>query len=61
MPGPNEIELRRPPWRKGQELGWFEHGSTILLLLPQQAAVKPAVVTGQRLRMGEALFTPAAL
>lgn len=46
---------------RGQELGWFEHGSTILLLLPPQAAVQPAVTTGERIRMGQALFTPAPL
>ena len=58
--GPHRLDCTAHA-RRGEELGWFEHGSTILLLLPQQAAVKPAVVTGQRLRMGEALFTPAAL
>lgn len=46
---------------RGQELGWFEHGSTILVLLPPQAAVQPAVATGERIRMGQALFTPAPL
>lgn len=58
--GPHRLDCSAHAQR-GEELGWFEHGSTILLLLPRQAAVKPAVVTGQRLRMGEALFTPAAL
>lgn len=58
--GPHRLDCSAHAQR-GEELGWFEHGSTILLLLPRQAAVKPAVVTGQRLRMGEALFTPASL
>jgi phosphatidylserine decarboxylase len=39
---------------RGQELGWFEHGSTLVLLLPP--GWTPVVATGQRLRMGQALL-----
>lgn len=40
---------------RGQELGWFEHGSTLVLLLPP--GFTPCVQTGQRLRMGERLVS----
>jgi phosphatidylserine decarboxylase len=40
--------------RRGEELGWFEHGSTLVLLLPP--GFEPLVQTGQRLRMGEAIL-----
>jgi phosphatidylserine decarboxylase len=43
--------------RRGQELGWFEHGSTLVLLLPPR--FEPCVQTGQRLRMGERLMSQA--
>jgi len=39
-------------------MGWFEHGSTIIVLLPAQAALAPQVRTGERIRMGQALFAP---
>ena len=43
---------------RGEEMGWFEHGSTIIVLLPAQAALTPQVRTGERIRMGQALFAP---
>ncbi len=43
--------------RRGQEMGWFEHGSTLVLLLPDGMA--PVVQPGQRLRMGQALVRRA--
>ena len=33
--GPQRDALRRRAWRKGQELGWFEHGSTIIVFAPR--------------------------
>lgn len=41
---------------RGQELGWFEHGSTLVLFLPP--GFESQVATGQRLRMGQALLRP---
>ena len=41
---------------KGEELGWFEHGSTILLFVPPGFAMATGVVAGQRIRMGGALM-----
>jgi phosphatidylserine decarboxylase len=41
---------------KGDELGWFEHGSTIILLAPEQFAFCDNVVEGARIRAGEPLL-----
>lgn len=41
---------------KGQELGWFEHGSTIILMLPTECALAEGVQTGSELKMGQRLF-----
>jgi phosphatidylserine decarboxylase len=64
-PGPTEMPCDVPV-AKGQELGWFEHGSTIIVFVPPGFEFAPGVSTGQRLRMGQALLqrveapTPAA-
>jgi phosphatidylserine decarboxylase len=42
--------------RKGDELGWFEHGSTIILLAPAQFAFSDNVVEGARIRAGQPLL-----
>ena len=42
---------------KGEELGWFEHGSTIVLFAPAGFSLRTHVVSGARVRMGEALMT----
>jgi phosphatidylserine decarboxylase len=52
--GPNAIDCDARP-QKGQELGWFEHGSTIILILPQSCALADDLQTGTRVRMGQAL------
>ncbi len=44
------------PLSKGEEMGWFEHGSTIILLAPRGFTLCPHVHTGVRLRMGQALL-----
>jgi len=49
--------------QRGQELGWFEHGSTIIVFVPPGFAPAEGIVTGQRIRMGQALLrrvTPAS-
>ena len=43
--------------RKGEELGWFEHGSTIIVFAPTGFSLLPHVTTGTSVRMGEALMT----
>lgn len=41
---------------KGQELGWFEHGSTILVFAPHGYTLSDGVYEGARIRMGEPLM-----
>jgi phosphatidylserine decarboxylase len=41
---------------KGQEMGWFEHGSTIVMLAPAGFALAAGIETGARIRAGQALF-----
>lgn len=43
------------PIARGAEMGWFEHGSTILLFLPRGTRPAPALTEGRSLRAGEAL------
>jgi phosphatidylserine decarboxylase len=42
--------------RKGEELGWFEHGSTIILLAPGDFAFCGHVQEGARIRAGQPLW-----
>ena len=54
-PGPNEIPCRTPVAR-GQELGWFEHGSTIIMFAPKGFTLCPEIRSGDRVRMGQRLM-----
>ena len=56
--GPNEIPCD-VHYSKGQEMGWFEHGSTILLFVPPGFEWVHGVGTGQPIRMGQALMKKA--
>jgi phosphatidylserine decarboxylase len=40
---------------RGQELGWFEQGSTIIVLLPETVALDSGMQPGARLKMGTRL------
>ena len=51
--GPN-VMLCDAPLGKGEEMGWFEHGSTILVLAPPGFSL--IVSEGARLRAGEGLM-----
>jgi phosphatidylserine decarboxylase len=42
--------------RKGEEMGWFEHGSTIVVFAPEGFEPCEGVATGRRIRMGEPLL-----
>jgi phosphatidylserine decarboxylase len=42
--------------RKGEELGWFEHGSTIIVLAPDHFELCDNVSEGRRIRAGEPLL-----
>lgn len=45
---------------KGEEMGWFEHGSTIVVLAPASCAPVAGLAEGQRIAMGEALLRRSA-
>lgn len=53
--GPNEISCHAE-FRKGDELGWFEHGSTIIAFAPPQYRISDTIRRGERIRLGSALF-----
>ncbi|WP_128000809.1 archaetidylserine decarboxylase [Piscinibacter defluvii] len=53
--GPNEMPCDVAV-AKGQEMGWFEHGSTILVFVPPGFALAEGVAPGRRLKMGEPLL-----
>ena len=53
--GPNEIPCALQAY-KGQELGWFQHGSTILLFVPKGFKLAEGISTGQKIKMGQALL-----
>ena len=40
---------------KGEEMGWFEHGSTILVFLPARATLLPTLAEGAPIRAGAPL------
>lgn len=46
---------------QGQEMGWFEHGSTIVLLTPAPFELADGVQTGDRVRAGDVLFERMAV
>ena len=63
LDGPHERHARAPSvtecdaaLERGEQMGWFEHGSTLIVIAPREFAPCAAVRTGQRLRMGEALM-----
>ena len=53
--GPNEIPCTAS-YTKGQEMGWFQHGSTIIAFVPKGMSLHERVHEGQRIRMGEPLI-----
>lgn len=40
---------------KGDEMGWFEHGSTIIVFLPREARLAACLAEGEPIRAGMAL------
>jgi phosphatidylserine decarboxylase len=53
--GPNRIPCSAS-FKKGEEMGWFQHGSTIIVFAPKGFSLSPGIVQGQHIRMGEALL-----
>jgi len=43
-------------FRKGEEVGWFQHGSTVLVFAPDGFSLYPAVEAGAVIRMGQPLM-----
>jgi phosphatidylserine decarboxylase len=56
--GPNELPVDASHARaaKGDELGWFEHGSTIIVFAPRGFALCDGIAPGVRIRAGQALM-----
>ena len=54
-PGPNEIYCN-VECSKGEELGWFQHGSTIIVFAPKGFKLSKNVKLGEKIKMGEPLM-----
>ena len=53
--GPNVITCDAH-FRKGEEMGWFEHGSTVIMFAPRDFSLCDNVKEGATIRMGEPLM-----
>lgn len=53
--GANEMPCVAPHL-KGQEMGWFEHGSTIIVFVPQGFELAEGIAPGVQIRAGQALL-----
>jgi phosphatidylserine decarboxylase len=53
--GPNEITCNAV-FTKGQEMGWFQHGSTIIVLAPKGFALCSGLGEGSAIQMGRPLM-----
>ena len=53
--GPNVIPCAAR-FRRGEEMGWFEHGSTIIVFAPKGHALCEGIAEGMRIRMGQGLL-----
>jgi phosphatidylserine decarboxylase len=53
--GPSVIACNAQ-FRKGEEMGWFQHGSTIILLTPAGLTLCDQVQEGSAIRMGQPLM-----
>jgi len=54
-PGPNVMPCDATI-RKGDEMGWFEHGSTIIVFAPGDFTLCDGIEEGASIRMGEPLM-----
>jgi phosphatidylserine decarboxylase len=53
--GPQQIPCDAP-FAKGAEMGWFQHGSTIIVFAPKGFVLCEGIATGQTIRMGQRLM-----
>jgi phosphatidylserine decarboxylase len=44
------------PFQKGDEMGWFQHGSTVIVLAPKGFVLAQGLEQGSSVRMGQALM-----
>lgn len=70
LPFAGELDLRpggarsipcSAAFRKGEPMGWFEHGSTILVFAPDGFELLPGAREGRTIRIGEPLLRRPAL
>ena len=54
--GPNQINCQAK-FTKGDEMGYFQHGSTIILFASANYQFCPKIAEGQRINLGQALLT----
>ena len=54
-PGPHELP-GEASFAKGQEMGWFQHGSTIIVFAPRGCMLAAGITPGVGIRMGQALM-----
>ncbi|MDB5970868.1 MAG: phosphatidylserine decarboxylase [Hydrocarboniphaga sp.] len=57
--GPNRIRCSAR-YKKGEEMGYFQHGSTIIVFATSNYLLSAGVCQGQTIRMGQALLTDTA-
>jgi phosphatidylserine decarboxylase len=53
--GPHELPCQAR-FAKGEEMGWFQHGSTIIVFAPRGFSLCDGLAPGARIRMGQALM-----
>jgi phosphatidylserine decarboxylase len=56
--GPQTVECDAQ-LKRGEEMGWFEHGSTIIVFAPPGLRLVEGMATSAHLKAGQALFTAA--
>lgn len=56
--GPNEMHCDAH-FGKGDEMGWFQHGSTIIVFAPKGFTLCPEITEGVPIRMGQRLMRVA--
>jgi phosphatidylserine decarboxylase len=53
--GPKVIECNAA-FSRGQEMGWFQHGSTVIILAPKGFVLNEGLAPDSNIRMGQALM-----
>jgi phosphatidylserine decarboxylase len=53
--GPHELPCKAR-FAKGEEMGWFQHGSTLIVFAPRGFSLCGGLEPGARIRMGQALL-----